>query len=66
VYRLDATHGSLLAAYSAMGKPVYPTSQQIAKLRQAAELPAPELKSVARGQITLTLPPQGLALVELQ
>jgi xylan 1,4-beta-xylosidase len=49
-----------------MGKPVYPTSQQIAKLRQAAELPAPELKSVARGQITLTLPPQGLALVELQ
>jgi xylan 1,4-beta-xylosidase len=66
VYRLDATHGSLLAAYSAMGKPVYPTAQQIAKLRHAAELPVPELKLLSRGQLTLVLPPQGFALVELQ
>jgi xylan 1,4-beta-xylosidase len=66
VYRLDATHGSLLAAYGEMGKPVNPTSKQIAKLRQAAQLPAPELKSLPSGQLTLVLPPQGLALIELQ
>jgi xylan 1,4-beta-xylosidase len=66
VYRLDATHGSLLAAYGAMGKPAYPTSQQIAQLRKAAELPAPELKSLVHGQLTLVLPPQGLALIELR
>jgi xylan 1,4-beta-xylosidase len=66
VYRLDAKHGSLLAAYAAMGKPAYPTSQQIAELRHAAELPAPELESLSRGQLTLVLQPQGLALIELQ
>jgi xylan 1,4-beta-xylosidase len=66
VYRLDAKHGSLLAAYAAMGKPAYPTSQQIAELRHAAELPAPELESLSRGRLTLVLPPQGLALIELR
>jgi xylan 1,4-beta-xylosidase len=66
VYRLDAGHGSLLAAYSAMGKPAYPTSQQIAELRQAAQVPAPELKSLARGRLTLVLPPHGFALIELE
>ncbi len=66
VYRLDATHGSLLAAYSAMGKPAYPTSRQIAELRQAAQLPAPKLESLARGRLTLVLPPQGFALIELE
>jgi len=66
VYRLDATHGSLLAAYSAMGKPAYPSSQQITELHQAAQLPAPELQSLTRGRLTLVLPPHGLALIELE
>jgi xylan 1,4-beta-xylosidase len=66
VYRLDQTHGSLLAAYSAMGKPAYPTSQQITQLRVAAQIPAPELKSLARGRLTLVLPPHGFALIELE
>ena len=66
VYRLDATHGSLLDDYKAMGSPVYPTSKQIDELRRAAELPGPEMKHLSRGQITLTLPPQGLALIEFR
>jgi xylan 1,4-beta-xylosidase len=66
VYRLDATHGSLLAAYGAMGKPAYPSSQQITELRQAAQLPAPELQSLTRGRLTLVLPPHGFALIELE
>ncbi len=49
-HRLDATHGSLLAAYAAMGKPVYPTAQQIAELRKAAELPAPEMRIAASAE----------------
>ena len=64
ISRLDATHGSLLALYNQMGRPVYPTSKQLEDLRRAAELPAPEVKSFAQGKLTLELPAQGLALVE--
>ncbi|MGH9746758.1 MAG: GH39 family glycosyl hydrolase [Candidatus Acidiferrales bacterium] len=66
VYRLDLTHGSLLAAYNAMGRPAYPTSQQIVDLRRAAELPEPEPKPLVRGELTFTLPPKGLAVIELR
>ena len=65
VYRLDATHGSLLDAYRALGSPAYPNQQQIIELRRAAELPAPESKPIALGRFTLALPPQGFALIEL-
>jgi xylan 1,4-beta-xylosidase len=66
VYRVDSTHGSLLAAYRAMGSPVSPTTQQIKELRRAAQLPPPETQMLAHGQLTLVLPPQGLALIELR
>jgi xylan 1,4-beta-xylosidase len=64
VYRLDSTHGSLVRAYAAMGKPAYPTPAQIQALRSAANLPPPEKVSIQHGQLTLDLPPQGLALIE--
>jgi len=66
VSRVDSTHGSLLPAYDAMGKPAYPTVQQIAGLRRAADLPAPEVKQFVNGRLTLVLPPQGLVLLELK
>jgi len=66
VYRLDSTHGSLLAAYDGMGRPANPTSQQVAQLRHAAELPPPQAKPLVRGELTLLLPPQGLAVIELK
>ncbi len=66
VYRLDSSHGSLLAAYKNMGSPRYPTSRQIDALRHTAELPGPEIKLLSRGQLTITLPPQGLALIEFR
>jgi xylan 1,4-beta-xylosidase len=66
VYQLDSAHGSLLNAYKAMGSPVYPSVRQIGELRRAAELPKPELKSLSRGQLNLTLPPQSLALIEVR
>jgi xylan 1,4-beta-xylosidase len=64
ISRLDSRHGSLLDSYDAMGRPPYPTSAQIEKLRQAATLPPPEAARLHDGKITVTLPPQGLALVE--
>lgn len=64
VYRLDATHGSLLGTYAAMGKPPFPTQAQIQTLRNAATLPPPEKIRIDRGQLTIVLPPQGLAIVE--
>jgi len=66
VYRLDSAHGSLLAAYDSMGRPRYPTPRQIAELRQAAALPPAEVEPLSRGELTLRLPPQGLALIEVK
>jgi xylan 1,4-beta-xylosidase len=64
VYRLDSTHGSLVRAYGAMGKPAYPTLSQIQALRSAANLSPPERVRIQKGQLTIVLPPQGLALIE--
>ncbi len=66
VYRVDSTHGSPLSAYDAMGRPAYPTPQQITELRRAAALPAPEESPLTGGRVIVTLPPQGLALLEIQ
>jgi xylan 1,4-beta-xylosidase len=66
VYRLDSTHGSLLAAYNEMKDPPSPTPQQIARLRRAAQMPMPENKMLKDGQLTLVLPPHGLALIEFR
>jgi xylan 1,4-beta-xylosidase len=66
VSRLDATHGSLLALYDRMGRPRYPTVRQLQDLRQAAELPPAEEEELQQGKITLQLPPQGLALIEMR
>ncbi len=62
--RLDSTHGSVLSAYAAMGRPINPTRAQIQELRRAAILPQPETLDVHQGQVTVVLPPQGLALIE--
>ena len=64
ISRLDSTHGSLLRAYAAMGKPINPTRAQIEELRRAAQLSAPEKIDFHQGQFALSVPPQGLVLVE--
>ncbi len=66
VYRLDSTHGSFVHAYAAMGKPAFPTQAQIQALRSAANLLPPEKVSIQHGQLTIDLPPQGLALIEFR
>jgi xylan 1,4-beta-xylosidase len=66
VYRLDSTHGSVSQRYAAMEKPAYPTAKQWEELRRAAQLPAPEKMSLPQGELQLTLPPKGLAVVEFE
>jgi xylan 1,4-beta-xylosidase len=66
IARLDEAHGSILPLYNSMGSPRYPTQKQLRELRQAAELPAPEETQLQGGKITLRLPPQGLAVIEIR
>jgi xylan 1,4-beta-xylosidase len=49
-----------------MGSPRYPSQAQLQELRRATELQAPETRAIEHGELTLTLPGHGLALVELK
>lgn len=66
ISRLDARHGSLFPLYNSMGSPKNPTRKQIEDLRHAAELPSPEESKLERGKLSLQLPPNGLALIEIR
>ncbi len=63
---IDRDHGSPLPAYDKMGRPPYPTQAQLQDLRKAAGLPAASLRTLNNGELSLTLEPQGLALIELK
>ena len=62
---LDHDHGSPLPAYEKMGRPQFPTLEQLQTLRKAAALPAAESRAIRDGKLTLTLAPQALALVQI-
>ncbi len=66
IRRVDAGHGDTLDAWKRMGSPKYPTKAQIEALRKAAEMGPPEVRRLERGRLTLTLPPMGLAVVEIR
>ncbi|HWC17816.1 MAG TPA: cellulase family glycosylhydrolase [Terriglobales bacterium] len=66
IHRVDTTHGSLLTTYQQMGSPKNPTPSQIETLRKAAELSPPEQKAIAGNQLTIELPGQSLAVIEIK
>ena len=66
ISRLDASHGDVRPAYAKMGSPRYPTERQLEQLRKAAELSEPEARKLKNGELTVTLPANGLALIELK
>lgn len=66
ISRADAEHGDTQIAYEKMGSPRYPTKTQIEALRQDARLPAPEIRDLKDGALTLTLPSHGLAVIEVK
>jgi xylan 1,4-beta-xylosidase len=62
---VDKEHGSPLPSYEKMGSPPFPTREQIVTLRKAAVLPAAQEQSIKNGELTLTLQPHALALIEI-
>ncbi|HTQ96399.1 MAG TPA: hypothetical protein VMH89_06315 [Candidatus Acidoferrum sp.] len=66
ISRVDEGHGNALAAYAQMGKPRYPTEAQVRELNEKSSLGAPEKVSLKDGHLTVSLPPNGLALLELR
>lgn len=63
---VDPSHGDIHPAYEKMGSPRYPTQVQLQELRRAAELGAPEKRSLENGELTLTLPSYALAVITLK
>jgi xylan 1,4-beta-xylosidase len=66
ISRVDRDHGDVHPVYEQMGSPRYPTQTQIQQLRNAAQLPAPENRELKNGELTLTVPAHGLAVIELK
>lgn len=63
---VDQERGSPYPAWRKMGSPQYPSREQMALLRKAAEIEPPETRRLdARGTITIDLPPEGIALIEM-
>ena len=65
ISRVDRDHGDPRVAYEKMGSPRYPTQAQLAELRQAARLPVAEIRDLANDELTLSIPAQGLVVVEI-
>ena len=63
---VDQERGSPLPKWRELGSPQYPTREQTDQIRRAAEIPAPETRRLdRRGMLTLDLPPEGVALIEM-
>jgi xylan 1,4-beta-xylosidase len=65
VWRLDRDHGNAVKAFDAMGRPPFPTREQIEELRRAGELGDPALQAIAGDRLELDVPAHGLVLVEI-
>jgi len=66
ISRVDHDHGDVHAAYQQMGSPPYPTPSQLEQLRKAAELGPPEKQPLQHGELHITLPPDGLAIINIR
>jgi xylan 1,4-beta-xylosidase len=65
VTRVDSMHGNLSREYQDIGSPEYPTREQIEELKHRAALPDSETLRIHNGKLTLAVPPNGIALLEL-
>ena len=65
VWRLDAEHGNVIKAFDAMGRPAFPTRDQIVRLRAAGKGAAAERKTLKDGRLTIDIPPQGLVVMKV-
>jgi xylan 1,4-beta-xylosidase len=56
--------GSAIPKWREMGSPKSPSPSQIAELSSAAELPSPEKHTLSPDELSIELPPNGIALLE--
>ena len=63
--RVDAEHGNVVKTFDHMGRPPFPSRAQIAELRAAAQMPAPEARHLESGRLEIDVPTHGLVLVEV-
>ncbi|MFZ0298582.1 MAG: glycosyl hydrolase family 39 [Candidatus Sulfotelmatobacter sp.] len=66
VSTVDPDHGDVHAIYEKMGSPRYPSQAQIQELKRAAEIPPAAERNLKGGELTLTLPSYGLAVIEVK
>jgi xylan 1,4-beta-xylosidase len=66
LWQLDADHGNVVKTFDAMGRPATPSRKQIAELRAAGKLPAPQQTHLTNNTLTVTLPTQGLAVLTIK
>lgn len=66
ISRVDNEHGDVHSAYKKMGRPRYPTQQQLKALQQASELPSAEVRELTHRDLTLEIPPNGLVVLEIR
>ena len=64
IYLVDEDHGSPLKLWEAMDRPAFPSPRQQADLRKAAELPSPLTAKLTDRQMSLSLQPNALAVIE--
>ncbi len=65
IERVDKEHGNVLSAYAAMGKPAYPTPEQVEQLNRATHLPPPEITHLQNGELKLVMEPNALVLLKI-
>lgn len=70
ISNVNAQVGSALPKWKQMGSPRYPTAEEIKQLKLAAELPPLEVRpfpgSPASSELSIEVPPDGLALLEIK
>ena len=67
LWRVDDTHGNVIAAFNAMGRPSADLTQaQIAALKKAGAMAPVEQLHLAGGRLQVTVPPHGLAVLVIK
>jgi xylan 1,4-beta-xylosidase len=66
ISRADGEHGDPRPIYEQMGSPAYPRPAQLQKLRRPAEPSPPETQELKDGELSLTLPANGLAVIGIR
>ncbi len=67
IQQVDPEHGSALATWEKLGKPNFPSREELVQLRAAAQMPAPRVLALKgpSDQLELELPAHALALIEV-